>query len=397
METFEPTSKGPMSTGLSLPQDGDNNGGPPKVADIRPGVEGNANDLAYVAAYSLASVLTWPEPATDIGLIAPTGSNAVRGMAYNRGQSSSLPRILACGNGEEILASIDGGYTWANEYTPVAAADFIDLCDRNDNQTAGAIYVTGGTYRFARMSVSGSWVNVAAGGAGAISVVVGDVVGRDYFWVGGDVGTGDGYLRRFEDDAAPAIVIFDAPATTPIKFIACGPDVVLAATDTDVWRVDAPAGAAAAAVQVYDATGSPGVIVGLVYLAPYELFVLYTSDFGAGSAEIFTSPDGDTWTQVGGSGEQQLYGVIAGSCLARGTTLISSGTKNTLGAFLHLSDDAGATWRTIPDPIGRHNLAGPVPQTTKIRSVGPRAMCAGYVAAGNIAHALSMRGDLGGG
>lgn len=344
-----------------------------------------AQHFAHVL--DLVEVQNFPEPSTDIGWFSPTGTSSVRGMAYNKGQSSTLPRILVCGNGEEILASIDGGYTWANEYTPVAGADFIDLCDRNSNQTAGAIYVTAGVYRFARMSVTGTWVNVAATDATDLSAIAGDPY-RDYFWVVGDF-AGAGYLRRFEDDSAPAYTTFDV-ASFPLLHVAVGPDIVLAASATKVFRVDDPAGAAAAGTLVYTST-SPGTIVGLVYLAPQELFVLFTSDFAAGTAEIFTSPDGDTWTQVGVSSGAGFFGIIAGSCLARGSILLSSGTKNDLGKFLHVSRDAGATWGIIPDPLCRHNLAGPVPQTSRIRSVGNRIMCAGYVSGTNIAHALSQR------
>jgi len=48
METFTPSNAGPLALSYSAPQDGDNNGGPPKVADVRPMMEGIAHDLAYV-------------------------------------------------------------------------------------------------------------------------------------------------------------------------------------------------------------------------------------------------------------------------------------------------------------------------------------------------------------
>lgn len=349
-----------------------------------------ANDWTRrLAAIDLIEVQNFTEPGDGKGTFSPTGSSFVAGMAWIKGQSSSLPRILACGDGESILSSIDGGYTWTTEYTPVAAADFIDLCDRNSHQTAGAIYLDAGVYKFARMSVAGSWVNATATDATDLNAIAGDPY-RDYFWVvGGTAGTG--YIRRWEDDSAPAYANFDGGATN-FHFVAVGPTAVLAATQGgQIYKVADPAGAAVAAVLVHD-NASPGLTVGLVYLEPQALFVLFTSDFAAGSAEIWTSADlGSTWTQVGAA-TAALLGIVAGSCLARGSVLYSAGTKNDLGAFLHVSGDAGATWDVLPDPLARHQSLAVVPQTTRIRSVGNRIMVAGYVAAGQIAHALSVRG-----
>lgn len=48
METFTPSNAGPLGLSYSAPEDGDNNGGPPKVSDVRPMMEGIANDLAWV-------------------------------------------------------------------------------------------------------------------------------------------------------------------------------------------------------------------------------------------------------------------------------------------------------------------------------------------------------------
>lgn len=341
-------------------------------------------------ALDLAEVQNFTEPGDGKGTITATGGNVgVRGMAWLKGQSTTLPRILVATNGESVLASIDGGYTWTTEYIPVALADFIDLTDRNSNQTAGAIYldVTAGLHKFARVGSTGAWVNATATGASSLNAVTGDDYNGDYFWAVGDA-AGSGYLRRWTDDAAPAATTFDV-ASFPLLYVAAGPGLVLAASATKVFQVAAPGGAATPATLLHTHTGA-GVIVGLVYLPIQDTFILFTSDFAAGTAAIYRKYGG-SFVLVGAA-TSALFGVIAGSCHARGATLMSSGTKNNAGTFLHISGDGGITWEIIPDPLARHQSMAASKTTVRIRGIGNRIMCASNATAGVCSHALSLRG-----
>lgn len=340
--------------------------------------------LAYFAeATTVVDAQNWIEPGDGKGLFAPTGTNLLKGMTW--AALSAEPRMLAIGNGEEILKSVDGGYTWANEYTPVALADFIDITNR-DGVVGGAaaIYVAGGDYRIARMSAGGTWTN-SASGADSLNVIVGDPY-RDFYWVGGLL-TNDQWLKRASNAAPPVLTDFSPPTAVgsePVVFIACGPTTVLAATVDDVFRVATPGAVGGTAATLVLASNN---IVGLVYLASHALFVLFTSI--ASNTDVFTSPDGTTWTQVG-VGIVDDFTITIGTCLAHGSALIAAGELGGV-KLLFMSGDGGATWGMIPDPLKRHTTLAPVPTTSRIRRVGNRLMCAGYVAGGNSAHALSQR------
>lgn len=349
-----------------------------------------------VGLHELDEVTNWTESATITG----TSGNATGIGGACCAPFEAHEKLWFCPkNDENVLVSTDGGYTWAADLT-VAGADFKGLA--NSDVDVVALYLSGANYKIGLYdptapgwdtsttviaAASGTplgvvWDPYAAPGSGmAVYYVHGASAGANaqIFKVTTTVGT---YPATVEDVSAAGL-------GQQIRGVACSPDVVLAYDENEVYAYSRTGDFGASIWTNPD--GPTAEIAGLVWDAENGWFVLVISDGTAYTTTCYRSTDGTTWDQVGASSPLATSGtgVRSALLLARGGVTLFGAEADPGGVYVLLaSPDAGETWNSFPDPMGRF---GTGERTTFLAGVGNRILAGTYTGGGAYALALSMR------
>lgn len=349
---------------------------------------------------------TFVEPIGAAGTGGTTAGvgNAVGAFAGARWQA--VETIFHATNSTKIQKSINGGYTWADTLT-VASAVFSGIATRETAAKAGgtaASYTLTGVAKVALtggdVSTNNAWASTTLTGSGVTNTaecVIADPYVANVFLVGGKDFTAatdrptvwrvTAALGLF---SAQQVVAMGSPNIGPaVSIIAASPTKKLAVgvgVTTTIWTWSD--GDTTATLQTSPTTD---LCKSVVWLPHDEKFLMIT-DSGAG-VRVWTSADGSTgsWTEVNlPAGGCALFAAATtytnGAC-ARGSIVMVPLLVAGIG-HIAISGDAGATWEIIADPIARHSAAKVV---QRICDLGPRFIAAGYNAASEVLHALTLR------
>lgn len=363
-----------------------------------------ANDITRrLAALDMIEARTYPEPAPGVGGTTAGVGNAVGQFSGARWQA--VETIFHATNSTKVQKSIDGGFSWADTLT-VASATFSGIATRETSLKAGATCASYSLTGAAKVALTGgdaatnnAWASTTLAGTGSANTaqcVVADPFVADVFLVGGnDLITAINtpvvwrVVAPLGAFSAQSTVLMGSNPGAPVRIVCAGPTykvgVAWSGSVNRVWRWQ-DGDAIASAVT----TPTTAEIVDLLWLPEDELYLLI-ADSGSG-VELWTSTTGGTgsWTQldpVASSGTALFdagVGLLRGACVRGSIILIPLAVAGVV--HIMVSGDAGVTWEAIGDPVARQGAA-----TERIADLGNRFMCAGYKAAAEVVHALSLR------
>lgn len=399
---YTSTATGEIANNTPLPNDGDN----ADAASVDVPLELTMDDVKRLRVRaSFDEATTFVEPGDGLGFVATSGN--VGGEFSCAGWQLDR-RILHANNDAFIRRSFDGGYTWSTEFTN-GGSTFLGLASQTDSSAAIETAVG------AHVAVTGpgnAWNRVSISSAGAVtpSCIVADPFNASTYWVGGlDNGSPKVWKMVTVNGAVPTqtqIALTGGAAGANV--VAAGRNNVLAASNdagtSRLWSISGGVGTA-------QTPPSATFIVDIHWLDAFGYFLLVASD-GASTLELWTSPTGatGTWTALSSTylvslelGSFVVNGFLRGSCVVGPLSggvgapclfmLPITLSASTTGAIL-VTADGGTTWKTLPDPLARHQSLSPVPQFRRLRVVNNRVIASAYSSAGKVYHALSARGGI---
>lgn len=369
-------------------------------------------DLSKRAAYlDLIDVQNW----TEVSALGASADTVVGACAYP--ETSPIQRVLLALSGGDLIGSDDGGHTWTVEISLAGGYSCKDVATRNGtttNPTDSAVAMINDNGTLADVRITGpsaGWSSNAITGTGAevVSRIQPDRW-RGGFWISGQIAANDPAVYRLPDtNGVPgAISYLTLAGTSGIAGpLAVGPSYVLAANawmgglgGTDLYRFDP---AADTALTVMASPDPFKRITDLLYdeAHGYYLAVFVETGSPPTGMRIWRSSTGGngTWTNVTPSWMGSAYridtvtsSVVDNGC-ARGSivTIVVERISDSKH-FIAISSDGGATWKLLPDPLGRlWPSVTPDPKSTMIRVVDRRAMVCSSNASGDVHMVQSLR------
>ncbi len=301
--------------------------------------------------------------------------------------------LVFMANEDEIMISYDGGLTWAADISLGAGAGVITdyaQCDLVPSVCPAlnvACFDNAGAGEVARTSLGSAW-----GSQALTSCTATKGIGIDPY--SGYVivcGTHSGTFGIWRAPAVSGALTFTAVDTgdtnVSMGHVACSPTVQIAANDVNLWRW---APGTFTPTMVAGPQGGGVNIADLHWLPEDELFIL-VAHAGA-AAEVWTSPDGVTWTDKSAFVPTAFDGVATHTAATRGSIFAVSGQMTARNGILW-TGDAGLTWNWEPDPIakGGYSLSGAGGAPGRI-AIGDRQwLAAAYDGSGNFDLAFGLR------
>lgn len=350
---------------------------------------------------------TFVEPGDGSGIVV-TGGNTAGEFSFAVWQ---LDRRILHANNEAtagiIRHSFDGGYTWATEYTN-AGTVWAGLASQTDssaaigvNSGAGNLYITGPGNAWQAWAISGTTPVVPL-------CILADPFNASTYWVGGS------------DDGFPAVwkvvtVNGGSPTETKVVLVggAAGCNVVCPGRN-NVLAASNDSGT----VHLWSITGTTGTavtpptssfITDILWLDAFGVFLLIASN--GSTLELYLSATGANGSWTSPPSTSYLVALEGAAAVAsanlRGACVVgplAGGLKAPClvmipiafngGQALLISADGGQAWKTLPDPLARHQSLAPLPTVKRLRVVNNRVIAYAYQAGGHVCHALSARGGM---
>lgn len=366
-----------------------------------------------IAVLDMAEARTFPEPGDGAGIDNPGSGSTVGDFAF--ATFNQQPELYRATNATLVRKSVDGGYTWATDLTLAGGSVITSIASRDDGSKQGAVgaaYAVGGAAKIALTGAGGGishgWASTTLTGSGTANTAKCIVADRDagsIFLVGGSDQTGGIDAAKvwrvvdsfglFSSQTVVAMAGIFAGTGNAVRLVAASPTYKFACQynggSNALWRwLDADSTSTSVTTPTTDE------IRDLLWL-PEDGRFLMISQSGGNVIKFWTSTDGATgsWSQVTTTGDgTSVWGnavvQVRGACV-RGSIIMVPTVYAGGSTLLMVSGDAGLSWEALPDPLARHQSQAPVPVTQIVRSVGPRFVAAGYIAASKVGMAYTMR------
>jgi hypothetical protein len=397
-----------ISNNGTVPSDGDD--GTAASVDVQ--LEIHTDDIkALRNRFALNEATTFVEPGDGAGSVASAGN--VAGEFTCAGWQ--LDRRLLHANNDTaglIRRSFDGGYTWSSEHTVGASGAYVGIASQTDSSAAILVFSSAGEISLTGPGNAWTETLLTHTGTAVPGCIVADPFNASTYWIGGLDGTTPVVWQIVSVNGVSPPTQTKIALTggvAGVNVICPGRNQLLAASNdsgtSHLWSIT---GGVATVVTPPSTT----FIVDILWLDAFSKWLLVASN-GSSTLELWTSPSGatGTWTALSSSylislesASFVVNSVLRGACivgpLAGGTNApctviipISLVGGATVQALL-VSPDGGATWKTLPDPLARHQSVSPLPTAKRCRVINNRVMAFTYQAAGKVYHALSSRGGL---
>lgn len=321
---------------------------------------------------------------------AGSSGNVAGQMAREQFRPNGHGRLLLANRGDDLLVSIDGGYSWASEIN-VATSEWWGVRTLT-NRSALAVFESGGAGRWTVLGADDlTWSGATAfTGATMARVVVPDPYDLCW-WIGGELsGTGPGIWQLTDTEGVSGTMVEDTYHPTsgnndPIYWIAAGPDYKLACNydgvgGTDLYRFQAgDANAGAPITGPFDSSE----IRALLWLPEDAVFLMLSHQTGGsyGRTNVAISADGETWDALANMAdfETAVYGAEA-----IGSTIVVAGELEGV-PMVAVSGDAGDSWEYYPSPTDEGG------DVARVHDLGNQLAVTGYAGGGNILSAFGLR------
>lgn len=256
--------------------------------------------------------------------------------------------LLFMANEDEILISYDLGMTWAVDFSVGGGSGVITSYVQTDGPVVGNFvgFEVGGAGQVARTTLASAWGSQALTSCTAIKSIRWDPYENLIVVVGTHSGS-FGIWKAPCISGALAFTAFDTgDAAVANGHFAASPTISLAASDTTLHRWTS-AGAFTPVSTLGPQNGALN-ITELVWLPEDEVFMLVAHS--AGAAEVWTSPDGSSWTNRSSLLPAAFQGVISQTGMVRGSLFAMAGEMTSSHFGILWTGDAGETWNWVPDP-----------------------------------------------
>ena len=330
-----------------------------------------------------AQIQNWP----DKWSATLAGTNIVGDYAR---ATWDMRQLVLVNNLTTIFESYDEGQTWSVADTLAGAAYRAVASFDGATEANGAVCATcivAGAGRISMRGQAAGWNDQALTNATEPWAICADPYAGCFWAVGERTGPLPGIWRITPNDgsAPTTIATTSQPTTTTaaLRSVCAGPTYKLAcANGTQLWRWEDNATAAAAVTKP-----GAGTLKAVAYSPEDELY--YLAQDSGGDLEIWVLPTGATgsWTQVFGSGGNDLEVQIDGIAVVNGSVCFCANDVTLSVPFILATSDRGETWIRIPSPL----LASTNVSLSKIRRAGNRLLAADYGSSGLVAVSLSMR------